>query len=108
MCASGDRGDVLLQDPAILEDEEEHKPIDLSWPDTTRKRIVYVLVAPIVFSLWITLPDCKSPRGQSRSLKVMGNQQGSAQVDGEHHDISRYERGSLKVRVDISTHIFYA
>ena len=53
-----------LQDPAALDDEEEHKPIDLSWPDTTRKRIVYVLVAPIVFSLWITLPDCKSPRGR--------------------------------------------
>ena len=56
-----------FQDPAALDDEEEHKPIDLSWPDTNRKRIVYVLVAPIVFSLWITLPDCKSPRGQYRS-----------------------------------------
>ncbi|XP_037082233.1 sodium/potassium/calcium exchanger Nckx30C-like, partial [Pollicipes pollicipes] len=51
-------------EPPTLEDEDAQKPIDLSWPDTTRKRIIYVLVAPIVFLLWITLPDCKSPRGR--------------------------------------------
>ena len=37
--------------------------LDISWPDTARKRITYLLVAPIMFPLWITLPDTRTPRG---------------------------------------------
>ncbi|XP_060062564.1 sodium/potassium/calcium exchanger 2-like [Ylistrum balloti] len=40
----------------LVEDEE---PLDLSWPDNWKKRINYIIVAPIVFSLWITLPDVR-------------------------------------------------
>ncbi|XP_071542446.1 sodium/potassium/calcium exchanger Nckx30C-like isoform X2 [Panulirus ornatus] len=46
------------------DDEEETKPIDLRWPDTCRKRITYILVAPIIIPLWITLPDTRTPRGK--------------------------------------------
>ncbi|XP_023229789.1 sodium/potassium/calcium exchanger Nckx30C-like isoform X3 [Centruroides sculpturatus] len=44
------------QDP-----DEPDEPLDLSWPDTCHKRINYILVAPIVFPLWITLPDVRRP-----------------------------------------------
>lgn len=36
----------------------------MAWPDTTKKRITYLLVAPILFPLWITLPDTRTPRGK--------------------------------------------
>ncbi|KAK3098268.1 hypothetical protein FSP39_017749 [Pinctada imbricata] len=45
--------------PKELEEEEE--PLDLSWPKSWRQRITYVFVAPIVFPLWITLPDVRRP-----------------------------------------------
>ncbi|VDK17728.1 unnamed protein product [Anisakis simplex] len=35
------------------------KPVDISWPLTTYARFVYVLLAPIVLSLYFTLPDSK-------------------------------------------------
>lgn len=38
--------------------------LDMRWPDTCRKRITYVLLAPIVFPLWLTLPDTRAPRGK--------------------------------------------
>lgn len=44
-------------------DEEPPEAMDMSWPSGTRKRITYVLLAPIVFPLWLTLPDTRSPRG---------------------------------------------
>ncbi|XP_071451570.1 sodium/potassium/calcium exchanger Nckx30C-like [Hetaerina americana] len=44
--------------------EEEPEALDMSWPDSTRKRVTYVLVAPIVFPLWLTLPDTRTPRGK--------------------------------------------
>ncbi|XP_046404421.1 sodium/potassium/calcium exchanger Nckx30C-like isoform X2 [Ischnura elegans] len=45
-------------------EEDEPEALDMSWPDTTRKRVTYVLVAPIVFPLWLTLPDTRTPRGK--------------------------------------------
>ncbi|XP_059486292.1 sodium/potassium/calcium exchanger Nckx30C isoform X2 [Neocloeon triangulifer] len=44
--------------------EEPVEPLDISWPNTWRKRITYVLVAPIMFPLWLTLPDTRSPKGK--------------------------------------------
>ncbi|XP_069137010.1 sodium/potassium/calcium exchanger 2-like isoform X1 [Argopecten irradians] len=40
----------------LVEDEE---PLDLSWPDDWKKRINYIIVAPIVYALWLTLPDVR-------------------------------------------------
>lgn len=31
----------------------------MSWPRTGKQRIWYLLVAPIVFPLWLTLPDTR-------------------------------------------------
>ncbi|KAI6189598.1 hypothetical protein M3Y97_00025700 [Aphelenchoides bicaudatus] len=36
-------------------------PINMSWPSTHYKRCVYILLAPIMFPLYATLPDVKKP-----------------------------------------------
>ncbi|KPJ04089.1 Sodium/potassium/calcium exchanger Nckx30C [Papilio xuthus] len=45
--------------------EEDTTPLDMSWPSGFRKRLTYLLVAPIVFPLWCTLPDTRTPRGKN-------------------------------------------
>ncbi|CAH1640118.1 unnamed protein product [Spodoptera littoralis] len=44
--------------------EEDTTPLDMSWPTGFRKRVTYLLVAPIVFPLWMTLPDTRTPKGK--------------------------------------------
>lgn len=39
--------------------EEEEEPLDLSWPSGWRSRISYIILAPLVFPMWITLPDVR-------------------------------------------------
>ncbi|XP_038851486.1 sodium/potassium/calcium exchanger 2-like [Salvelinus namaycush] len=43
------------------DEEEEDQPLSLSWPDTMRKRFTYLIIMPIVFPLWLTLPDVRKP-----------------------------------------------
>uniref|UniRef100_A0A8D0LCB8 Solute carrier family 24 member 2 n=1 Tax=Sphenodon punctatus TaxID=8508 RepID=A0A8D0LCB8_SPHPU len=43
------------------EEEDEDQPLSLAWPDTLRKQITYLVVFPIVFPLWVTLPDVRNP-----------------------------------------------
>ncbi|XP_035223379.1 sodium/potassium/calcium exchanger 2-like isoform X2 [Stegodyphus dumicola] len=38
---------------------EVDEPLDISWPTTNKKRITYILMAPIIFPLWLTLPDVR-------------------------------------------------
>ncbi|CEF68229.1 Sodium/potassium/calcium exchanger 1 [Strongyloides ratti] len=42
----------------ILEETEE-KPLDMSWPDIWHKQIIYLSLAPILFPLWVTVPDVR-------------------------------------------------
>ncbi|KAM3838044.1 sodium/potassium/calcium exchanger 1-like, partial [Diretmus argenteus] len=42
-------------------EEEEEKPLSLEWPDTRRKQATYLLLLPIVFPLWLTVPDVRNP-----------------------------------------------
>ncbi|XP_026279156.2 sodium/potassium/calcium exchanger Nckx30C isoform X3 [Frankliniella occidentalis] len=51
---------------AMADGDEQEAPeaLDMSWPDSNRKRITYVLVAPIIFPLWLTLPDTRTPGGK--------------------------------------------
>lgn len=44
--------------------EETTEPLNMSWPKEGRKRLTYVLVAPILVPLWLTLPDTRTPRGK--------------------------------------------
>nr|XP_033775487.1 sodium/potassium/calcium exchanger 2 isoform X2 [Geotrypetes seraphini] len=46
---------------AVAQGGEEDQPLSLAWPTTIRKRLVYLAVLPIVFPLWITLPDARNP-----------------------------------------------
>ncbi|XP_019732030.1 sodium/potassium/calcium exchanger 2-like [Hippocampus comes] len=41
------------------EEEDEDQPLSLAWPDTTRKQLTYLVILPIVFPLWLTLPDVR-------------------------------------------------
>ncbi|XP_060920604.1 sodium/potassium/calcium exchanger 2-like isoform X5 [Labrus mixtus] len=41
------------------EEEDEDQPLSLAWPDTCRKRITYLIILPIVFPLWLSLPDVR-------------------------------------------------
>lgn len=45
-------------------EDDENKPLDLSWPEGTRKRLTYIFLAPILWPLWLTLPDTRTPQGK--------------------------------------------
>ncbi|XP_053614556.1 sodium/potassium/calcium exchanger Nckx30C isoform X1 [Plodia interpunctella] len=63
---NGGLADVQLDAIEEIGDlEEDTTPLDMSWPSGFRKRLTYLLVAPIVFPLWITLPDTRTPRGKN-------------------------------------------
>lgn len=36
----------------------------MAWPDTARKRLTYIMVAPLLIPMWLTLPDTRTPRGK--------------------------------------------
>ncbi|XP_067620506.1 sodium/potassium/calcium exchanger Nckx30C isoform X3 [Eurosta solidaginis] len=44
--------------------EDEPEPLSMAWPDTARKRLTYILVAPLLIPMWLTLPDTRTPRGK--------------------------------------------
>ncbi|XP_031415810.1 sodium/potassium/calcium exchanger 2-like isoform X3 [Clupea harengus] len=46
------------------EEEDEDQPLSLAWPETTRKRLTYLLIFPIIFPLWLTLPDVRRESAQ--------------------------------------------
>ncbi|XP_015511230.1 sodium/potassium/calcium exchanger Nckx30C isoform X2 [Neodiprion virginianus] len=46
------------------EEDESPEALDMGWPSNNRKRLTYILVAPILFPLWLTLPDTRTPRGK--------------------------------------------
>ncbi|XP_051776278.1 sodium/potassium/calcium exchanger 1 isoform X2 [Erpetoichthys calabaricus] len=41
------------------ESEENEEPLSLEWPDSHRKQATYLFLLPIVFPLWLTLPDVR-------------------------------------------------
>lgn len=51
-----------LQQTQEIEDEPE--PLSMAWPDTARKRLTYILVAPLLIPMWLTLPDTRTPKGK--------------------------------------------
>ena len=53
-----------LQGPGGGMDEELPQPLDMSWPETNRKRLTYILILPLILPLWITLPDTRKPESK--------------------------------------------
>ncbi|XP_034147054.1 sodium/potassium/calcium exchanger 2 isoform X2 [Esox lucius] len=43
----------------VEEEEDEDAPLSLDWPETPRKQLTYLIIFPIVFPLWLTLPDVR-------------------------------------------------
>ncbi|KAI1731623.1 sodium/calcium exchanger protein [Ditylenchus destructor] len=43
---------------SILEEEEE-KPLDISWPEKWHKRLIFLMLVPIILPLWATIPDVR-------------------------------------------------
>ncbi|KAL7988663.1 hypothetical protein Chor_007582, partial [Crotalus horridus] len=52
------------------EDDDDSQPLSLAWPDTPRKQFTYLIILPVVFPLWVTLPDVRNP--SSKSEEIMG------------------------------------
>lgn len=42
-------------------EEDNDEPLSLAWPDTQRKQATYLFLLPIVFPLWLTVPDVRNP-----------------------------------------------
>ncbi|XP_034935290.1 sodium/potassium/calcium exchanger Nckx30C isoform X2 [Chelonus insularis] len=60
-------GGIATGFDAGLESGEEDEPpeaLDMAWPNSPKKRLTYILVAPIIFPLWLTLPDTRTPKGK--------------------------------------------
>ncbi|XP_015907106.1 sodium/potassium/calcium exchanger Nckx30C-like isoform X2 [Parasteatoda tepidariorum] len=58
--ASGDPQEIVAALQSKPEPEiEVDEPLDISWPKDNRKRFTYLLMAPIIFPLWLTLPDVR-------------------------------------------------
>lgn len=47
-------------DVAAGEEVEEDEPLSLEWPDTRRKQATYLFLLPIIFPLWLTVPDVRN------------------------------------------------
>ncbi|XP_018079343.1 sodium/potassium/calcium exchanger 2 isoform X2 [Xenopus laevis] len=53
------------QMPTAEQTEDDDQPLSLAWPTTIRKQAVYLAVLPIVFPLWVTLPDVRNPKSRT-------------------------------------------
>lgn len=58
----------------VFQGEEDDAPeaLDMGWPSSPRKRLSYIVLAPILFPLWLTLPDTRTPRGKWVFINVVG------------------------------------
>ncbi|XP_056272214.1 sodium/potassium/calcium exchanger 1 isoform X2 [Pseudoliparis swirei] len=41
---------------------EEDEPLSLQWPDTQHKQVTYLFLLPIIFPLWLTVPDVRNQK----------------------------------------------
>lgn len=46
-------------DDSSEDEENEEEPLSLEWPNTRRKQVTYLFLLPIVFPLWLTVPDVR-------------------------------------------------
>ncbi|MBN3318776.1 NCKX2 protein, partial [Atractosteus spatula] len=59
---SDDDSDEDSEDEEEDEEEDEiEEPLSLEWPETRRKQATYLFLLPIVFPLWLTVPDVRNP-----------------------------------------------
>ncbi|XP_059809069.1 sodium/potassium/calcium exchanger 1 [Hypanus sabinus] len=58
---SDDDSDDEDEDEEDEEESNDEEPLSLQWPETRRKQITYLCLFPIVFPLWLTVPDVRNP-----------------------------------------------
>ncbi|XP_072888847.1 sodium/potassium/calcium exchanger 1 isoform X2 [Hemitrygon akajei] len=58
---SDDDSDDEDEDEEDEEESNDEEPLSLEWPETLRKQITYLCLLPIVFPLWLTVPDVRNP-----------------------------------------------
>ncbi|XP_051829912.1 sodium/potassium/calcium exchanger 1 [Antechinus flavipes] len=46
------------------EEEENEEPLTLEWPETKSKQAIYLFIFPIIFPLWLTIPDVRRPESK--------------------------------------------
>ncbi|KAM4829766.1 sodium/potassium/calcium exchanger 1 [Thomomys bottae] len=51
------------------EEERDEEPLSLEWPASRQKQAIYLFLLPIVFPLWLTVPDVR--REESRKFFVI-------------------------------------
>ncbi|KAF4017027.1 hypothetical protein G4228_008777 [Cervus hanglu yarkandensis] len=56
------------------EEDENEQPLSLEWPETRRKQAIYLFLLPIVFPLWLTVPDVRRLVGETIGIseEIMG------------------------------------
>ncbi|XP_014907577.1 sodium/potassium/calcium exchanger 1-like isoform X2 [Poecilia latipinna] len=62
--SSEDEDEDEDEDEYEEEEEKEDDPLSLQWPDTPRKQITYLFLLPIVFPLWLTVPDVRNQKSR--------------------------------------------
>ena len=55
------------------EGEVQPEPLDMSFPSGVQKQCTYILLFPIIFPLWLTLPDTRKRKGEQKFLYAIIN-----------------------------------
>ncbi|XP_041601592.1 sodium/potassium/calcium exchanger 1 isoform X2 [Vulpes lagopus] len=64
-----EEGEEEEEDEDEEEEEANEEPLSLEWPETRQKQAIYLFLLPIVFPLWLTVPDVR--RLESRKFFVV-------------------------------------
>ncbi|XP_077601376.1 sodium/potassium/calcium exchanger 1-like isoform X1 [Stigmatopora nigra] len=51
-------------DDSSEDGDDEEEPLSLEWPETTRKQATYLFLLPIVFPLWLSVPDVRKQKSR--------------------------------------------
>uniref|UniRef100_UPI0037E96F8C sodium/potassium/calcium exchanger 1-like n=1 Tax=Semicossyphus pulcher TaxID=241346 RepID=UPI0037E96F8C len=46
------------------EEEEKEEPLSLEWPNTPLKQATFLILLPIIFPLWLTVPDVRNQKSR--------------------------------------------
>lgn len=71
-CDAGESEEDADENKEEEEKEEENEPLSLEWPETRRKQATYLFLLPIVFPLWLTLPDVRNPVSTNHAARHQG------------------------------------
>nr|XP_061812870.1 sodium/potassium/calcium exchanger 1-like [Nerophis lumbriciformis] len=52
------------EDDSSEDEDDDEEPLSLEWPETSRKQVTYLFLLPIVFPLWLTVPDVRKQKSR--------------------------------------------